>query len=58
MDKKKNQDVKGFSFFFFFIKDKKRQTLLSTIDYYLLRRYLFMLSSPTNSRGSCEYIYS
>ena len=37
---KKNQDVKGFSFFFFFIKDKKRQTLLSTIDYYLLRRYL------------------
>lgn len=47
-------------FLFVFIRSKKekRQTLLSTIDYYLLRRYLFMLSSPTNSRGSCEYIYS
>lgn len=36
---------------FFFVKkketNKKRQTLLSTINYYLLRRYLFMLSSPT-----------
>lgn len=47
----------GFFFAFFFQK-KERQTLLSTIDYYLLQRYLFMLSSPTNSRSSCEYIYS
>lgn len=40
----KNQDVKAF---FVKKKKKKRQTLLSTINYYLLRRYLFMLSSPT-----------
>lgn len=39
-------------------REKREKTLLSTIDYYLFWRYLFMLWSPTNSRGSCEYIYS
>lgn len=55
MDKKKTGCKKGI---FCLKKKQKRQTLLSTIDYYLLQRYLFMLSSLTNSRGSCEYIYS
>lgn len=55
---KKNNGQKNLQDAKAFFLSKKRQTLLSTIDYYLLRRYLFMLSSPTNSRGSCEYIYS
>lgn len=37
-------------------KTDKHFYQLSIIIFY--GRYLFMLSSPTNSQGSCEYIYS
>lgn len=40
-----------------FVKETdKHFSQLSIIIFY--GRYIFMLSSPTNSQGSCEYIYS
>lgn len=57
MDKKVQQTGHGG----FLLSEKKTTTdkhfyQLSIIIFY--GRYIFMLSSPTNSQGSCEYIYS